>query len=255
MVLESICTQPAYVDQTVFDGVGTPKGFNSPMFSPHHYDYDHGENFPFNDREDYNDYGANPGYDEMIDNPFERDFDRNPTALLTMIQKKAWPEAIERTMGHFEEARVWVSRRESDGNLRWRLLPIHAAMVFKAPKNVVKNLLAAYPPGAAAQDDRGMLPLHLAFRTGAPESIVHLLLEAFPQAIDIQDLFFRYTMDSIGEIGFGVRMETMRGIPIGPGSAAANVPASHVFRSHVFAKNFDEAQRCMAYSAAFQLLF
>lgn len=157
------------------------------MFSPHHYDYDHGENFPFNDREDYNDYGANPGYDEMIDNPFERDFDRNPTALLTMIQKKAWPEAIERTMGHFEEARVWVSRRESDGNLRWRLLPIHAAMVFKAPKNVVKNLLAAYPPGAAAQDDRGMLPLHLAFRTGAPESIVNLLLEAFPQAIDIQD--------------------------------------------------------------------
>ena len=67
-------------------------------------------------------------------------------------------------------------------------------------------------------------------------------------AVDIQDLFFRYTMDSIGEIGFGVQMGTMArakvagGVGAGGGAAAAERVSD---RAHTFAKSFDEAHRRM----------
>lgn len=117
----------------------------------------------------------------------ERDFDKNPTVLFALLQKKEWQAAIERSNVHQDEAKVWVSRKEKDGRLRWRLLPIHAAIVFKAPEDVIEALLAAYPKGAHAKDDQGMLPLHLAFRNGSSEDIVNLLLTAFPQSIDVKD--------------------------------------------------------------------
>jgi hypothetical protein len=121
------------------------------------------------------------------EDPFERDFDKDPTLLYTLIHKKEWHEAIEYVRGNPEEARVWVSRTEKDGRLRWRLLPIHAAIVFKAPEPVVETLLAAYPKGAQSKDDQGMLPLHLAFRNGSSEGVVNLLLVAYPQSIDVMD--------------------------------------------------------------------
>mmetsp|Transcript_14762 Transcript_14762/g.23258 ORF Transcript_14762/g.23258 Transcript_14762/m.23258 type:complete len:749 (-) Transcript_14762:84-2330(-) len=121
------------------------------------------------------------------EDPFERDFDKDPTLLYSLIHKKEWNEAIKHVQGNPEEARIWVSRKEKDGRLRWRLLPVHAAIVFKAPESVVETLLAAYPKGAQSKDDQGMLPLHLAFRTGSSEAIVNILLVACPQSIDVMD--------------------------------------------------------------------
>jgi len=66
-------------------------------------------------------------------------------------------------------------------------LPIHAAIVFKAPVDVVEALLTSYPKSAEEKDDQGMLPLHLAFRNGATEEIVNLLLMAFPASVDNPD--------------------------------------------------------------------
>jgi hypothetical protein len=120
--------------------------------------------------------------------PFERDFDADPTDLYILIQKKAWKETVEQAQENCEEARIWVSRKEKDGRLlRWRLLPIHAAIIFKAPEDVVEALLAAYPKGAQSKDDQGMLPLHLAFRNGSTEGVVNLLLVAYPQSVDVKD--------------------------------------------------------------------
>lgn len=124
---------------------------------------------------------------EVVEERDERDFDKDPTVLFALLQKKEWKAAIERSHNHQEEAKVWVSRKEKDGRLRWRLLPIHAAIVFKAPEDVIETLLAAYPKGAQAKDDQGMLPLHLAFRNGSSEEIVNFLLLTFPQSIDVKD--------------------------------------------------------------------
>jgi hypothetical protein len=117
----------------------------------------------------------------------ERDFDKNPTVLYALVQKKIWKEAVERAKVRPDEASIWVSRREKDGKLRWRLLPLHAAIVFKASEDVIESLLTAYPKGAETKDDQGMLPLHLAFRNGGSEAVVNLLLTAYPQSVEIPD--------------------------------------------------------------------
>lgn len=122
--------------------------------------------------------------DEKVE---DRDFDKNPTVLYALVQKKLWKETIARAKKNPGEARAFICRREKDGRVRWRLLPLHAAIVFKAPEDVVETLLTAFPKAAEEKDDQGMLPLHLAFRNGASESAVNLLLLAYPQSVDIPD--------------------------------------------------------------------
>jgi len=117
----------------------------------------------------------------------EREFDKNPTVLYALVQKKLWKEAIARAKSHPREARAFICRREKEGRVRWRLLPLHAAIVFKAPEEVIRTILGAFPEGSEEKDDQGMLPLHLAFRNSATEEVVHLLLLAFPQSINSPD--------------------------------------------------------------------
>jgi hypothetical protein len=117
----------------------------------------------------------------------ERDFDKDPTVLFTLLQKKEWEQAMERAATHNMEVNVWVSRKEKTGALRWKLLPIHASVVFKAPPSVVDKLLDIFRYGAQIKDDQGMLPLHLAFRNGSTPDIVELLLTAFPESIQAKD--------------------------------------------------------------------
>jgi hypothetical protein len=117
----------------------------------------------------------------------ECDYDLDPTQLYGFLQLRNWDAAVDRCKEAEYEARTWVNRKEKDGKLRWRLLPLHAAIIFKAPEIVVEALLAAYPKAAESKDDQGMLPLHLAFRNGSSEGIVNILLTAYPQSINVKD--------------------------------------------------------------------
>lgn len=117
----------------------------------------------------------------------EREFDKNPTVLYALVQKKLWKESIARAKSNPKEARAYITRKEKDGRIRWRLLPLHAAIVFKAPEGVIEALLTAFPKGAEAKDDQEMLPLHLAFRNNASEAVVNLLLLAYPESVDSPD--------------------------------------------------------------------
>jgi len=119
---------------------------------------------------------------------FECDYDTNPTELYLAVQRKDWDAATERATFCPHEASTWVSRKEGDGiKLRWRLLPLHAAIIFRAPERTISSLLFAFSQGAACKDDQGMLPLHLAFRNGCDEEVIHSLLMAYPQSVDVQD--------------------------------------------------------------------
>jgi len=120
-------------------------------------------------------------------NQEERDFDKNPTALYCSIQRKQWKETIECLKKNPKDAQTWISRKEDNGQLRWRILPIHAAMIFNAPVDVVEALLTVYEDGVKSRDDQGMLPLHLSFRMASPDEIVKLLLKAFPESVGVRD--------------------------------------------------------------------
>jgi hypothetical protein len=82
---------------------------------------------------------------------------------------------------------TWVVRKECNGKLRWRLLPLHAALIFGAPLKLIELLLADYPLAAQCKDDRGMLPLHLAFRKEASWDVIDELLTMYPLAVFVSD--------------------------------------------------------------------
>ena len=118
---------------------------------------------------------------------FGCNFDTDATKLYLSIQLRKWDEATARANAHPNETKTWVSRYEDSGNLRWRLLPLHAAIIFKAPLNTIRALLLSYPRAARHKDDQGMLPIHLAFRNESPVAVVQMLLMSYPQSIAVQD--------------------------------------------------------------------
>ncbi|KAL3765197.1 hypothetical protein ACHAWU_010388 [Discostella pseudostelligera] len=152
----------------------------------------------------------------------ERDYETNPTQLFVNIQQRAWAAAMMQLQNCPEEAKVWVylkaksekapnapdaeENKEAlvvqhsslvvhDGNdatkLRWKLLPLHAAIVLGAPSEVTEAILKAYPNAAKKRDERGSLPVHLAASRldvdSEGEKIVLQLFGTFPDSIDFLD--------------------------------------------------------------------
>jgi ankyrin repeat protein len=129
--------------------------------------------------------GVAPSYHDQP----ETDYDLGPSTLYSFIEQKLWDSAIERARNTPSEAKTWISRREpSDPNkIRWRLLPLHATCVFRAPLSLIETLITAYPDGPKMIDDQGMLPLHLACRNGASRAVVMTLLNTNPESINAKD--------------------------------------------------------------------
>lgn len=136
----------------------------------------------------------------------ELDFDVNPGKLYTALQRKDWDLVLMQLREFPEESSFWISRREIDGRLRWRLLPIHGALVFKAPEFIIQALLDAYPDGARATDDQGMLPIHLSYKAGSSEIVVRMLYSAFPDSLTVADRKGR-TPVQLAETTYGTNRE------------------------------------------------
>ncbi len=126
----------------------------------------------------------------------ECDYDTNPTVLYQAIEAKQWDYAISLLDGtkmpknaeeEKEASSTWVVRKENNGKLRWRLLPLHAAIIFGSPVQLIELLLADYPQGAQCKDDRGMLPLHLAFRCQASWDVIDELITCFPLGVFVSE--------------------------------------------------------------------
>jgi len=117
----------------------------------------------------------------------ECDYDNNCTRLYSLLQKSEWDFALLRIGTFPSESQTWVKRLEN-GKLRWRMLPIHAAIIYKAPQNVVSALIEAYGDGLKSQDDQGKLPLHLLVRQkNFDDGIFDLLVNNYPKAVFVKD--------------------------------------------------------------------
>ena len=139
--------------------------------------------------------GVGPSYQDQP----ETDYDLGPTELYTHIENKRWEAAIERSSSHPVEVRTWISRREPDdrNRIRWRLLPLHATCVFRAPLSLIDALLSSYPDAPGCVDDQGMLPIHLACRNGASRGVVTTLLNAHPPSVRARDKKGRSPLDLV----------------------------------------------------------
>lgn len=111
-----------------------------------------------------------------------------PTKLFSMISKRNWASVVKRCKGDgSKEAKTWIVEKNRDGSVRWKSLPIHQACETKAPSEVVKALIAAYPDSLMLKDSAGNLPLHLACRERASKSVIGALLTEEPNAAKVKD--------------------------------------------------------------------
>lgn len=137
--------------------------------------------------------------------------------LSLLICERKWDEAMDRVMKYPEEGTIWSVYKEK------RMLPIHYACKYKAPLNVISELVELHPYGlsltcqeydmtalhlacqhgatvdiiqsllsghssaASHSDDLGLLPLHLACAQGASIAVVEALLRACPEAVSKVD--------------------------------------------------------------------
>lgn len=115
------------------------------------------------------------------------DFDKDPTNLYLLIQNRDW-EGVHYQAQHFpQEVKTFVFRKTEDGILKWRLLPLHGAILNDAPNDVLDTLINAYRLGTQKQDDHGMLPIHLAIKKHAAKEAINLLLAAYPECVDVKN--------------------------------------------------------------------
>jgi len=140
--------------------------------------------------------------DESRQIPLEVNYDSNEiTYLYQAIEDKAFMAAIDFLESGkpdvVEQVKTWVTRYEKEDSrkIRWSQLPLHAALVFKAPFRLVQLLVEKYPRAVRCSDDQSMLPLHLAFRHAASDNVLHLLLKEYPAAMNAKDHKGREPLD------------------------------------------------------------
>ena len=126
----------------------------------------------------------------------ECDYNENCTKLYKRIENATndddWDEVIQfidNGCSRFaekvklqEESMTWITQYDSkeDNVYNWRQLPLHLAIVRRAPFAVTGRLIELYPQSVRCTDDQGMLPIHLALDHEATDDIVNYLLLRFP---------------------------------------------------------------------------
>ena len=136
------------------------------------------------------------------------DAENAPTVLYQKLLRKNFRGALKRCQEAPQEIEMWIYKQSTQNSpkddedtkeaaadipkqeepkkdVKWRLLPIHAAIVLDAPLSLMEHL--ANPSTVRCPDDEGSLPLHLACRLGSPVAVVRLLLKQFPQSVHIPD--------------------------------------------------------------------
>jgi hypothetical protein len=153
-------------------------------------------------REERRDHAPSHGDGETV-----CDYDTSATVLYELLESSTWERARARCRSHPDEVRTWIVRKDKSLAVRWKLLPLHAAIIFQSPNFLVSALLEQYPAACARKDDQGMLPLHLAFRhKQEDEDLLELLLVKYPKAVMIKDRRDRVPLEHGRESKFSAKL-------------------------------------------------
>ena len=89
--------------------------------------------------------------DCCIPNKLKRTYYFDPTELYKLIETKSWDEVGQRIAEYPEESAIWITRVKKDGSVRWKLLPLHALLLLKAPTDVMLQTLKFFPEAGKIQ--------------------------------------------------------------------------------------------------------
>ncbi|KAL7531512.1 hypothetical protein ACHAXR_007832 [Thalassiosira sp. AJA248-18] len=150
----------------------------------------------------------------------EVDYDKNPTDLFQALEARQFSYADEMCkqvhIQFTKECRTWVvargQKKKDTALLRFRALPLHAALVFGAPDDMIKKILNAYPKATRGRDVKGRLPIHLAMEHNASEEVMCMVLEAFPKGFFARDKRDMLPLDYVN--GNMARVHMKRYLPL-----------------------------------------
>lgn len=153
-------------------------------------------------------------------NVFEVDYDKNPTDLFQALEARQFSyaeEMFKQTNKQFnKECKTWVvaraQKKSEKKQLRFRALPLHAALVFGAPDDLIKKILDAYPLATRGRDVKGRLPIHLAYEHESSDDVIQIVLEAFPRGFLAKDKKEMTPLEYIG--GNSERAGLKKAIPL-----------------------------------------
>jgi hypothetical protein len=110
------------------------------------------------------------------------------TELYKHIENRRWREAAERCRSEPLETKIWVYRMDKrKKKVLWRMLPIHTAILYRAPVYVILDLIEANPEGPMQSDDRKMLPIHMACRVMCKEDVLRVLVKHNMETVVAKD--------------------------------------------------------------------
>jgi len=116
------------------------------------------------------------------------DYNEGATELYKHIENHRWREAAERSRNEPIETKIWVYRMDKRRkNVLWRMLPLHTAILYRAPVYVILDLIGANPEGLNETDDRKMLPIHMACRVICKEDVMRILLKHKVDTVTAKD--------------------------------------------------------------------
>jgi hypothetical protein len=119
------------------------------------------------------------------------------TRLHNLIMQQQWCEVVKRVKTHPGETKNWVlaplqiSGRDDETH-KSRVLPLHTAITYGAPYNVINTLIEANVKALSHTDsyyDR--YPLHFACLHCPQLDIIQLVTQKYPPALKHQDSFCR----------------------------------------------------------------
>jgi len=106
--------------------------------------------------------------------------------LASLILEEQWDAALVRVKEAPMETKIWTINK--DNHLRY--LPLHYACIHKAPIELIKALLDAYPSAALTRcQEYDMLPLHLAIQSCSGLDVIEALLKYNELATSVTDSF------------------------------------------------------------------
>jgi hypothetical protein len=98
--------------------------------------------------------------------------DRDDNVLFVAIKKKDW-----RTASVFIDH--YADSRDCFGNT-----PLHAALGFKAPDQLLMELIRRNPEACKVHGTDDWLPLHVAAMWGSSSAFMEILIRQYPEALD-----------------------------------------------------------------------
>lgn len=136
---------------------------------------------------------------KAIENAIVQD-DEDYTEIAEFLETGEWSDGTTKGPSADVQAKTWVTRFKTDGvmnkrTVEWSQLPLHLAIVGKAPSNIIGSLVKLYPQALRCTDDQQMLPLHLALRHSADDEIVAFLLMQFSDAVNAKGKNGRTAID------------------------------------------------------------